>query len=143
MLQLPVIATRLLAIVILIAAAGSVSARPAGTDAEIRERIAPFGKLRVLEPDDADVDVAEVVERETRDPEAIYERFCATCHVGGVAGAPLMTAEAWEPRIALGMEALYTSTIEGKGAMPPGGTCFDCSEEELKKTVDWMVESVQ
>lgn len=142
MLPLSVIATRLLAIVILIAAAAGASAFAPGTEAEIRERIAPFGQLRVQAV--ATEDEAEVVaQREPRDPEAIYNQFCGTCHVAGVAGAPRMTAEAWAPRIAEGMDALYATTFNGRGAMPPRGTCFDCTDEELTKTVDWMVESVQ
>ncbi len=142
MLQLSVIATRMLAIVILTAAAAGASAFAPGTEAEIRERIAPFGQLRVLATED-EGDTAVAVQREPRNPEAIYNQFCLTCHQSGVAGAPLMTADAWAPRIAQGIDTLYATTINGKGAMPPGGTCFDCTEEELKKTVDWMVESVQ
>ncbi|MCC5871158.1 MAG: cytochrome c5 family protein [Gammaproteobacteria bacterium] len=142
MLHLSVIATRVLAIVILTAAAAGASAFAPGTEAEIRERIAPFGQLRVVATEE-EGEAEVVAQREPRDPQAIYNQFCASCHVGGVAGAPLMTAEAWEPRIAQGMDTLYATTINGKGAMPPGGTCFDCTEEELKKTVDWMVESVQ
>ncbi|MCC5887609.1 MAG: cytochrome c5 family protein [Gammaproteobacteria bacterium] len=142
MLHLSVIATRLLAIVILIAAAAGASAFAPGTEAEIRERIAPFGQLRVQATDEED-EGEVVAQREPRDAEAIYDQFCGTCHIGGIAGAPRMTAEAWEPRIAEGMEALYATTFNGRGAMPPRGTCFDCTDEELIKTVDWMVESVQ
>lgn len=142
MLQLSINAMRLLAIVILTAAAAGATASAPGTEAEIRERIAPFGQLRVLARE-SDAEAAVAVERAPRDGQAIYNQFCAACHVSGVAGAPLMTAEAWAPRIAQGMDVLYATTINGKGAMPPGGTCFDCTEEELKKTVDWMVESVQ
>ena len=142
MLQLSVFATRTLAIVILTAAAAGASAFAPGTDAEIRERIAPFGQLRVLASAEDDAPVA-AVERAPREAQAIYDQFCATCHRVGVAGAPLMTADAWAPRIAQGMDTLYATTINGKGAMPPGGTCFDCTEDELIKTVDWMVESVQ
>lgn len=141
MLQLSVIATRLLPIVILTAAAAGASAYAPGTDAEIRERIQPFGQLRVAASEETESAVAEV--SEPRAGEAIYGQFCVACHQAGVAGAPLMTSEAWEPRIAQGMDVLYASTLNGKGAMPAGGTCFDCSEDELKGTVDWMVESVQ
>lgn len=141
MLQLSVIATRLLAIVILTAAAAGASAYAPGTEAEIRERIQAFGELRVAASEEGDEGVAEV--REPRSGEAIYNQFCVACHQVGVAGAPQMTAAAWEPRIAQGMDVLYATTLNGKGAMPAGGTCFDCTEDELRATVDWMVESVQ
>lgn len=141
MLQLSVIATRMLAIAILTAAAAGASAYAPGTDAEIRERIQPFGQLRVAVSEATEGAVAEV--REPRSGAAIYGQFCVACHQSGVAGAPQLTATAWEPRIAQGMDALYATTFNGKGAMPAGGTCFDCSEDELRVTVDWMVESVQ
>jgi len=141
MLQLSVIAMRILAIVILTVAAAGASAYAPGTEAEIRERIQPFGQLRVAVSEETDDAVAEV--REPRSGQAIYNQFCVACHQSGVAGSPLMTAEAWEPRIAQGMDVLYSTVLNGKGAMPAGGTCFDCSEEELRATTDWMVESVQ
>lgn len=144
MLQLPVIAMRLLAFAILAVATSGAVAVPPGTDAEIRERIKPFGQLRRPQVDEDNGAVAEApAAAAPRAAEAIYAQFCAVCHEGGVGGAPRMVADAWEDRIAKGMDELYASTINGLGAMPPGGTCFDCSQEELKKTVDWMVEAVQ
>ncbi len=144
MLQLPVIAMRLLAVAIIAVASSGALAIPPGTDAEIRERISPFGQLRRPQVDEDNGAVAEApVEREPRAAEAIYAQFCGTCHEIGVGGAPRMVAAEWDDRIAQGMDVLYASTINGLGAMPPGGTCFDCSEDELKKTVDWMVEAVQ
>ncbi len=143
MLQLPVIAMRLLAIALVTVATSSAVAFAPGTDAEIRERIKPFGQLRLPEADNGTEEAVAATEREPRAADAIYAQFCGTCHEAGVAGAPRMVADAWEERIEKGMDVLYASTINGLGAMPPGGTCFDCSEEELKKTVDWMVEAVQ
>lgn len=142
MLQLSVIATRLLAIAILTAAAAGASAYAPGTEAEIRERTQPFGQLRVAASEgEGEGEVAQA--SEPRSGQEVYNQFCVACHQAGVAGAPQLTAEAWEPRIAQGMDVLYATTLNGKGAMPAGGTCFDCSEEELRATVDWMVESVQ
>ncbi|MFI4938604.1 MAG: c-type cytochrome [Candidatus Berkiellales bacterium] len=28
---------------------------------------------------------------------------------------------------------------KGKGAMPPKGTCMQCSDEELRKTIEYMI----
>ncbi len=142
MVQLPSFAIRLLAIAVVAAAAGGASAFAPGTTQEIRERIKPFGQLRLPEEADA-ADVVAEIEAEPRSGEQIYDQFCATCHVTGVAGAPRMEAAEWEDRIAKGMDTLYASTINGIGAMPPGGTCFNCSEDELRLTVDWMVEQVE
>jgi cytochrome c5 len=76
--------------------------------------------------------------------EAIYNRLCQACHATGVAGAPLFgNKEAWAPRIALGMDALLQTAIAGKGAMPPRGTCADCSDADLKAAIEYMVSKAQ
>ena len=74
-----------------------------------------------------------------------YNKTCATCHAAGIAGAPTFgSQELWEARIAKGMQVLYQSTIDG---MPPGmpakGMCFDCSDDDLKAIVDYMVENAR
>ena len=74
-----------------------------------------------------------------------YKKTCSTCHAIGVAGAPkLGDAVSWEPRIAKGMDVLYSSVING---MPPGmpakGMCFTCSNEDLKAIVDYMINSTK
>lgn len=79
-----------------------------------------------------------------RSGESIYNSRCMACHMTGAAGAPKLDDKAgWEPRIAKGMDALYQSAINGTAkGMPPRGTCMDCSDDELKGTVDWMVSQV-
>ena len=73
--------------------------------------------------------------------ERVYGETCATCHVAGLGGAPKFgDREVWAPRIARGMDALYLSSIEGvPPAMPARGMCFDCSDDDLKAVVDYMV----
>ncbi|MFN3786399.1 MAG: c-type cytochrome, partial [Thiothrix sp.] len=72
--------------------------------------------------------------------EKVYKGLCFSCHDAGVAGAPkLGDKAAWDPRIATGMDALYTSAINGKGAMPAKGGNPALSDAEIKATVDWMV----
>ncbi len=71
----------------------------------------------------------------------IYDTKCFTCHASGVAGAPKLGDKAvWAPRIATGMDAIMAVVIKGKGAMPPKGTCMDCSDEDLKGAVQYMVD---
>jgi cytochrome c5 len=41
------------------------------------------------------------------------------------------------------MEALYQSTYNGLNVMPPRGTCMECSDEDLRETVDRMVAESQ
>jgi cytochrome c5 len=69
-----------------------------------------------------------------------YKAACQACHMTGAAGAPkLGDKAAWEPRIALGKDALYASVINGKGAMPPKGGRADLSDDVVKAAVDYMV----
>ena len=80
----------------------------------------------------------------TVDIKTTYENVCAACHASGVTNAPIMGDKAaWEPRIAMGIEALYNSALKGKGIMPAKGGRPDISDEVIKQTVDYMVEAVR
>lgn len=77
--------------------------------------------------------------------EKIYNTTCATCHAMAIAGAPKFgDPAAWAPRIEKGMETLYKHSIEGlPPAMPAKGMCFQCTDEELKAVVDYMINAAQ
>ena len=84
----------------------------------------------------ASVDVARASE--------IYQSKCFACHGTGAAGAPVLgKADAWAPRIDKGMDTLVKHAIEGFNAMPPMGTCMDCSEAEMRAVVEYMVAESQ
>lgn len=73
--------------------------------------------------------------------EAKYQQTCFACHGTGVPGAPQKgDKEAWAPRLALGSETLLNSVKKGKGAMPPGGLCSGCSDEQIKALIDYMAK---
>lgn len=80
--------------------------------------------------------------------EAVYNSACTACHGLGVAGAP-KTGDAgqWAPRIAQGMEVLYTHAIEGyqgeAGVMPAKGGRADLTDQHVRLSVDYMVEQSQ
>jgi cytochrome c5 len=75
---------------------------------------------------------------------AVYDKFCIACHATGAADAPLLgNAAAWQPRIEKGMDVMVQNSITGIGAMPPRGTCFQCSDDELRAAVQFMVSQVQ
>jgi len=81
-----------------------------------------------------------------RSGESVYNAKCLACHLTGASGAPkLGDTAAWKDRIAKGKEALYNSALNGVPgtAMLPKGTCNDCTEQELKATVDYMVSQSQ
>lgn len=70
----------------------------------------------------------------------IYQSKCFACHGTGAAGAPVVgKADAWAPRIDKGMDTLVKHAVEGFNAMPPMGTCMDCSEAEIRAVVEYMV----
>ena len=75
---------------------------------------------------------------------ATYEQACKACHMTGAANAPkLEDKAAWKPRIAQGMDALYTSVLKGKGAMPPKAGRADLSDDVIKAAVDYMVSQAK
>ncbi len=42
-----------------------------------------------------------------------------------------------------GNATLVKHAIEGFNAMPPKGMCMDCSDDEIKAAVEYMVEQSQ
>lgn len=72
--------------------------------------------------------------------EGVYKEACLACHAAGVAGSPKFGDKpAWEPRIAQGIDSLYTSALNGKGAMPPKGGNMSLADDKVKAAVDYMV----
>ncbi|UJS24822.1 c-type cytochrome [Thiothrix winogradskyi] len=76
--------------------------------------------------------------------EKVYKGICFSCHDVGVAGSPKLGDKAvWAPRIATGAEALYATSLNGKGAMPAKGGNPALSDDEIKAAVDYMVAQSQ
>ncbi len=75
---------------------------------------------------------------------ATYNQACVACHGQGVAGAPKFGDKAlWAPRIKTGIEALYATSIKGKGAMPPKGGNTALADADVKAAVDYMVAAAK
>ena len=111
-------------------------------DNSVLERIKPVGEVRV--DTSTMVASAESTETSERSGEEIYNNKCAGCHNSGIMGAPKYTALAdWSSRIDLGLDKLTASAIAGKGGMPARGTCMDCTDNEIKVTVQYMLDSLQ
>ena len=74
----------------------------------------------------------------------VYDTVCVACHAAGVAGAPKAGDKtAWAPRMKTGMDALYTSSLKGKNAMPPKGGNLSLPDADVKAAVDYMVGLVK
>ena len=72
--------------------------------------------------------------------EAIYKQYCFACHLTGVAEAPKTgDTEAWASRAATGFDALFTSVINGKGAMPARSGFPHLSDDELKAGIRYLL----
>ena len=78
------------------------------------------------------------------DAQQKYMASCFACHSTGAAGAPKvgagMSAE-WEPRLEKGLDAVVQNAINGINTMPAKGLCFDCTDEDLRAIVEYMIES--
>jgi len=73
------------------------------------------------------------------DGKAIVEKACTACHTAGVADAPKVGDKAaWDLRKAKGIDALLSSVKNGLNAMPAGGMCADCSDEDYKAAIEFM-----
>jgi cytochrome c5 len=105
---------------------------------DMSERLAPAGEVvlagNVPEP-------TKVASAGPRSGEDIYNSKCVACHSSGVGGAPKTgVASDWSPRIDQGMDVLYANAINGIRGMPAKGLCMDCSDDEVKAAVDYILE---
>ena len=74
------------------------------------------------------------------DAAGVYQMNCFACHGTGAAGAPALgDSDAWDERMAKGMDAVMANVINGIGAMPARGICMSCSDDDLQQVVDYML----
>ena len=112
--------------------------------AKIAERTAPDAKVCLEGEECGEASAAVKEEVAAATPEDMYNTKCASCHGAGVLGAPTPgKKDQWTARIAQGTDTLYTHAIGGFNAMPPKGGCADCSDDDIKAIVDYMVSSSQ
>lgn len=101
----------------------------------IEENIKPVGTVVVAGESGSAVAAAG-----PRSGADIYNGMCLACHGTGVAGAPKVGDKAaWAPRAKKGLDGLLSTATGGLNAMPPKGTCADCSAEELKAAIVHML----
>nr|WP_246261243.1 c-type cytochrome [Alteromonas ponticola] len=106
----------------------------------IKERIKPAGSVYVAG-----------VEAETaaagggvKSGEEVYNQACMACHGAGVLGAPkLQVAAEWQPRLdERGLDGIWQNALDGINAMPPRGACGNCSDDEIKAAIEYMIEGI-
>jgi cytochrome c5 len=114
---------------------------------QITARLQAPGKVCVFGEDCAKgMKVPGAAPSAPKTPETVYNTYCQACHAKGVNNAPTFgDAKAWAPHIAKGKDVLYQSAINGfnNNAMPPRGTCVDCSDDDIHGAVDYMVSAAK
>ncbi|MEY4642158.1 MAG: hypothetical protein RLZZ227_2152 [Pseudomonadota bacterium] len=124
----------------------SASYVTAAVEDDIRARIQQHGSVCQSDEDCASGLNLGSAAAGPKAPEEIYQTYCFACHTTGANNAPVMgNIEQWAPRIAKGVDVLYVSAVNGlnNGAMPVKGLCANCTDEEIKATVDHMVANSQ
>lgn len=108
------------------------------TNEDIAERIKPTGSVHV-----AGAAPASAAAAGPRSGADIYNSACVACHSAGVLGAPkLQNAGDWAPRMEKGLDTVVMNAINGINAMPPRGTCGDCSDDDIRAAVEYMIEGI-
>jgi cytochrome c5 len=76
-----------------------------------------------------------------RSGEDVYKVSCSACHGSDAMNAPNPgdTAE-WEKRLGKGFDAVLQNAINGINAMPARGTCANCSDDEIKAAVEFLIK---
>ncbi len=123
-----------------------VASVQAATDQEkIIERIKPAGSVCMVGDDSCGGAAAATTGSAggARSGEELYNSKCMGCHASGVAGAPKFGTSDWVERGAMGIDTLLANAISGINAMPPRGTCADCSDDELKGAIQHMIDSAK
>lgn len=115
----------------------------AATDEAIAERLKPVGEVCIQGEECAAAGAGAAVAAggAARSGEEVYGKFCTACHGSGLLNAPKTgDAAAWKAHAdaAGGLDGLLKHAISGINAMPPKGTCADCSDDELKSAIQHM-----
>jgi cytochrome c5 len=82
----------------------------------------------------------------TMDGAVIFDNLCAGCHKSGAGGAPMLVATGMGARASKGKDLLHKHAIEGfqgtAGIMPAKGGNPALTDDQVKATVDWMLEQI-
>lgn len=113
---------------------------------QIQQRIQPIGKVRIQE-DGNDVSSTEDQDKTAEKIEKIepgratYEQYCVVCHRDGLAGAPkFQDSNDWQPRLSgRTIDQLVASSLKGLNAMPAKGTCMECTDDDMKAAIQYML----
>jgi cytochrome c5 len=119
----------------------AVSAQ-ATTNEAIAERLKPVGEVCIQGQECKGVGaVAAAAGGAARSGADVVAKFCTACHGTGLLDSPKNhDTAAWQARADAkgGLDGLVKSAIAGLNAMPPKGTCSDCSDDEMRAAIKEM-----
>ena len=126
------------------AAPAAGDAAPAAAAPSAASPAVPAAVIATAAPEAvAPAPTVKVAQADSGAGEALYKQACVACHAAGVAGSPKFGDKvAWAPRIVTGIDALTTSAIKGKGAMPPKGGSA-ASDTDIRSAVVYMVNAAK
>ena len=111
---------------------------------KVVEQVKPIGNTCMADDKTCASTNALNSNKKARTPEDIYNSGCMACHGTGVNGAPKFgSKEQWAAHISKGKDTLYDHAIHGFNAMPAKGLCSDCSDDEIKSVVDYIVNAAK
>jgi cytochrome c5 len=103
----------------------------------------PAAEAAPAAPTAAAAPVATAPAAASANGENLYKQACQICHGAGIAGAPKFGDKAaWAPRLATGIDAVYTRAVQGKGGMPPRGGA-QASDADLRAAVQYMAAAAK
>lgn len=109
----------------------------------IEERLAPEESLNIKTLDTNAIQ-KPTHKADANNPGSIYDKNCKLCHASGLAGAPkFRNKKDWQARISQGLDVMTKKAVQGFKAMPPKGNCLNCSNEDIQKTIEYMIETIK
>lgn len=77
----------------------------------------------------------------------IFKEYCASCHsqdpIIDIKAPHIGDKSAWKIRKKRGLPLLFKTTLDGKDVMPARGGCFECSDDQLRETIQYMLNQSQ
>lgn len=115
----------------------------ATTNDDIAKRLEPVGKVCIQGQECAGMSVTAAAGGSGGGMSAddVVAKHCNACHSIGLLEAPKIgDTAAWKVRADKegGIDGLLAKAITGLNAMPPKGTCSECSDDELKAAIQKM-----
>src|SRR5690606_3057224 len=131
---------KMLAVPAAVLALWAVTAQ-ATTDEAIAERLKHVGEVCIMGEECKGVETVAASADGARTADDIIAKHCNACHGAGVLGATKIgDTAAWKERADHqgGLDGILAKAISGINAMPPKGTCADCSDDELREAIQKM-----